>query len=234
MKRTILSRVFLFLPAFTAAIILTGCAASMVRFDYKVPSIKEEDPHAVIIEENATKGLVTSKIKGFYVGPTASPENYVEPYIADSDLKAFAKTMYSITPHGMLAHAIHFNKGRMISVPSGRIGIVINHHYYRELSRKAIGSHVQGNTVYTTYMITYDENIWDSTMWVTLKTEKEYRLDLSASKLMGPEGIVQIEQAIVKEEHSLERQPLVKNVTLDKKGNIIPEENLNARDDKTP
>lgn len=211
-------RIFLLSSLFLFLSIVTGCTASTVRFDYRVPSLKEGDPYAVIIEKNPTKGFVTLSIKGFYIGPKPSPENYVEPYVADSNTKALAKVMYSMTPQGILAHAIHYNKGRIISVPSGRLGIVIHHYYYQELSRKVFPEYT---------IITYRDGDWDSTpIWATFKAGKEYSLNLDALELTGPEGVVPIELTSAKEDPAKESQPVIKEVIKDREGNVVPKENL--------
>ncbi|HUV78224.1 MAG TPA: hypothetical protein VMW06_09200 [Desulfobacterales bacterium] len=189
----------------SAFIILTvfmfGCA-STVRFDYRLPSMKDGAPYAVIKEKDLKENFVTSTIKGFYTDQSQHPKDFEAPYVADSDAKVIGKLLYSVTPWGIATHAVQLGTGRIIAVPPGKIGILISRYYYKELSEENICTFsmgekyniqspsleavaaiklIEGNSI---VKLLYEEHQWEDLIWATLDPNMEYTMKLSANKLL--------------------------------------------------
>ena len=162
----------------TFSILLGSGCASSVRFNYAVPSMRYNQPYAVITETQTHSGYVSSQIKGFYTSGTDYKE-LEEPANIESTSGTIAKGIYSITPYGLITHAIHHKKGRMIRVPAEKIGICIEYYYYKELSRTFSHSDSQ----YNYYWITYESSKWENTIWETVNAGEKYNLDLMDKEL---------------------------------------------------
>lgn len=205
----------LLLNLVVVSFLFSGCA-STVKFSMKVPSLKENDPHAVIREENSSEDFVTTSIKGVYTNQATYPANLEILQSTGSTAGDISRLAFGFTPLGMLTHAVHHDKGRTIAVPPGKLGIDLNHHYRKTLSYERTGYKTEGTTTYEIWTETYEEKYWDSVFWVTLEQGKEYVFRLSEKKLIGPDGVVPFESMSEINEPAGEVKSLTKEVVKDK------------------
>jgi len=174
------NQLFLYVLLSFMLLIMSGCA-SAVRCKYIVPSMKYNQPYAIITEtemRSSESKYLSARIKGFYTSGT-DYEELEGPVNIDSAGDLIVKGYYTLTPFGWVTHAIHHKKGRRIRVPAEKIGICIEHKYYREISREFLRSDSQ----YNYYLVKYESYDWDDTIWGTLEQGQEYYVHLMSTSL---------------------------------------------------
>ena len=117
--------------------LILGCAA--VEWQHKHPSLKSGDPCALINEDDLQANDITSTIKGFCDNRSNCPDQLSTPVMKDYSTKeAVFKTIYTVSPYGLMTLPFADFTGRTIAVPPGELGIVVHRKYGKVLKKEKV------------------------------------------------------------------------------------------------
>ena len=130
MKKIAISGLFLI----SLILLILACSAAETR--YQLPSHKSGDPHALVNEEDLIANDIASTIKGFCKNKSNCADTLEKPIMDTS--YGVLKTVYMISPYGLMTAPFADLEGRTIAVPIGEVGIVINHKYRKVLKTEKV------------------------------------------------------------------------------------------------
>ena len=130
MKKIAISGFFLI----SLILLISGC--STVEPRYQLPSHESGDPHALINEEDLIANDIASTINGFCRNKSNCADTLEKPILDSSN--GLLKAVYRFSPYGLITSPFADFKGRTIAVPTGEIGIVINHRYRKVLKTEKV------------------------------------------------------------------------------------------------